>query len=78
MSLERLGYIISLASDAMKKDISQPSERARVSAASVDRAARFNLVELQAIEVMLLNLSLRESKKPPSTILEIIETGIGK
>ena len=34
----------------MKKDISQPSERARVSAASVDLATRFNLVdEFQAI-----------------------------
>ena len=65
MSLERLGYITSLASDAMKKDISQPSDRARVSAASVDQATCFNLVELQAIGATLLNLSLRKTKKPP-------------
>ena len=65
MSLERLGYIISLASDAMKKDISQPSDRARVSAASVGQATCFNLVELQAIGATLLNLSLRKTKKPP-------------
>ena len=38
MSLEGLGYIISLASDAMKKDLSESSERARVSATIVDRA----------------------------------------
>ena len=49
----------------MKKDMSQPSERARVSAASVDRATRFNLVELQVIGTMLLNLPLRKTKKPP-------------
>ena len=54
-----------LAGDAMKKHISQPSERARVSAASVDRATCFNLVELQAIGAMLLNSSLRKIKKPP-------------
>ena len=57
MSLEHLEYIISLASDAMK-DISQSSARARVSAASVDQAIHFNLVELQVIGDMLLNLSL--------------------
>ena len=45
------------ASDTMK-DISQSSTRARVSAASVDRAIHFNLVELQVIGDMLLNLSL--------------------
>ena len=38
MSLEIFGYIISLAKDAVKNDIPQPSERARVSAASVGRA----------------------------------------
>ena len=38
MSLEGVGYIISLVSDAMKKDISESSERPRVSAVSVDRA----------------------------------------
>ena len=65
MSLEHFGYILSLASDAMKNDIPQPSERARVSAASVDRATHFNLVKLQAIGAMLLNLSLRRTKKPP-------------
>ena len=65
MSLEHLGYIIILASDAMKKDISQPYETARVSATSAARAACFNLVELQAIGAMLLNLPLRKTKKPP-------------
>ena len=64
MSLKHLRYIISLASDAMN-DISQPSERVRVSAASVDRATHFNFVELQAIGAMLLNLSLRKTGKPP-------------
>ena len=57
MSLEHLEYIISLAIDTMK-DISQSSGRARVSAANVDRATHFNLVELQVIGAMLLNLSL--------------------
>ena len=38
MSLEGVGYIISLVSDAMKKDISESSERLTVSAVSVDRA----------------------------------------
>ena len=37
MSLEGVGYIISLVSDAMKKDISESSERLTVSAVSVDR-----------------------------------------
>ena len=65
MSLQHLGYIISLARDPMKKDISQPSERARVSAASADRATSFNLIEFQAVGAILLNLSLRKTKKPP-------------
>ena len=65
MSLERFRYIISLASDAMKKVISHPSKRARVSAARVDPATHFNLVELYGIGAMLLNWSLRRTKKPP-------------
>ena len=52
MPLEHLGYIISLANDAVNKGISQPSKRARVSAASVDWATCFKLVELQAIGAM--------------------------
>ena len=38
MSLEGVGYLISLVSDAMKKGISESSERPRVSAVSVDQA----------------------------------------
>ena len=41
------------------------SVRAKVSAASVDLTARFNLVELQAIGVRLLNLSHRKTINPP-------------
>ena len=65
MSLKRFGYIISLASKAMKK-ISEASERLRTSATSLDQTTRFNLVELQVLGAMLLNLSLRRIKKSPS------------
>ena len=63
--LEDFEHIISLASDVMENDISHASVRAKVSAASVDRATRFNLVEFQAIGVMLSNLSHKKTMKPP-------------
>ena len=46
--------IISFAIDTTKYDVSQPSDKANVSAAIVDLATRFSLIELQAIGATLL------------------------
>ena len=56
--------IISFASDTAKYDVSQPSDKANVSAAIVDLATRFSLIELQAIGGTLLYLSLNRIMKP--------------
>ena len=46
----------------MKRAMSHPSERARISAASVERHAVFSLLELQAIGVDSLFLSHVKNK----------------
>ena len=57
--------IISFAIDTTKYDVSQPSDKANVSAAIVDLATRFSLIELQAIGATLLYLLLNRIMKPP-------------
>ena len=56
--------IISIVSDATKY-VPQPSDKAYVSAAIVDLATHFNLIELQAICATLLYLLLNRILKPP-------------
>ena len=57
--------IISFVSDVTKYGASQPSDKPNLSAAIVDLATCFSLIELQAIDAMLLYLSPNRIMKCP-------------